>query len=57
MIRQLKFRVGDKVSTPKGCGKISHIGIWREKGRFVAIVFRVNRVYWLDWQLSAHRER
>lgn len=53
MIRELQFRVGERVKTPKDIGTIKAIGQWTEPGgKFTAICYRINNRYWLGFQLS-----
>jgi hypothetical protein len=51
-VRQLRFKVGDHVAYPRGVGTIERIGEWKEDGKLIGIVFRINGSYWSGWQLQ-----
>jgi len=53
--RALKFQVGDSVSFPRGKGDITKIGQMTADGKHLAIVYKVERQYWFDWQLAKWR--
>jgi hypothetical protein len=60
IIRQLKFKVGDKVKNVRGrVGKITGIGaMYGDDKRVICILYRLGKKsYWHEWQIEKSKEK